>query len=131
MPAPFTYKKLEEVEDSAPKFGMEEIQEARFAKDPLEAETTAISFHRLKPGRRQAFGHRHQAAEEIYVVIGGSGRAKLDDEIVELEPLDALRVAPGVMRQFEAGDEGLQWLAFGQRCDGDGEIVPGWWNGRA
>jgi uncharacterized cupin superfamily protein len=129
MPTPFTYKKLEEVEDSAPKFGMDEIQEARFAKDALDAETTAVSFHRLKPDKRQAFGHKHDKAEEIYVVLSGSGRAKVGDEIVELEPLDALRVAPGVMRQFEAGDGGMAWLAFGHRRDGDGEIVPGWWNG--
>ena len=131
MPAPYTYKKLEEVEDSAPKFGMEELQEARFAKDALGAERTGVALHRLKPGKRQAFGHRHDEAEEVYVVLSGSGRAKLDDEIVELEPLDALRVAPGVMRQFEAGDGGMQYLAFGPRHDGDGEIVPGWWNGGA
>src|SRR3954451_20665531 len=129
MPAPYTFQKLNEVEDSAPKFGMEELQEARFAKDALQAERTGVSLHRLRPGKRQAFGHRHEAAEEIYVVLAGSGRVKLGDEIVELEPRDALRVAPGVMRAFEAGDDGLEWLAFGQRRDGDGEIVPGWWNG--
>src|SRR4051812_27642232 len=115
MSAPYTYKKLEEVEDSAPKFGMSEIQEARFAKDALEAESTAVSFHRLRPGKRQAFGHRHEQAEEIYVVLAGTGRVKLGDEIVELEPRDALRVAPDVMRAFEAGEDGLEWLAFGAR----------------
>jgi mannose-6-phosphate isomerase-like protein (cupin superfamily) len=129
MPAPYTYKKLGEVEDSAPKFGMEELQEARFANDALDAERTGVSLHRLRSGKRQAFGHRHDQAEEVYVVLSGTGRVKLDAEIVELEPLDALRVAPGVMRQFEAGENGLEWLAFGARHDGDGEIVPGWWNG--
>ena len=129
MPAPYTYKKLGEVEDSAPKFGMEELQEARFANDALDVERTGVSLHRLRPGKRQAFGHRHDQAEEVYVVLSGTGRVKLDAEIVELEPLDALRVAPGVMRQFEAGENGLEWLAFGARHDGDGEIVPGWWNG--
>jgi mannose-6-phosphate isomerase-like protein (cupin superfamily) len=125
--APYTFTKLDDVEDSAPKFGHGEIQEARFAKDALEAETTAVSFHRLKPGKRQAFGHKHDQAEEIYVVLAGSGRVKLGDEIVALEPRDVLRVAPGVMRAFEADDAGLEWLAFGQRRDGDAEIVPGWW----
>ena len=127
MPAPYTFKKLEDVEDSAPKFGIDEIQEARFAKDALEAQSTAMTFHRLKPGKRQAFGHKHDEAEEIYVVLAGTGRVKLGEEIVELEPRDALRVAPGLMRAFEADDDGLEWLAFGQRRDGDGEIVPGWW----
>ena len=131
MPAPYTYKKLDEVEDSAPKFGLGDLQEARFAKDALHAEHTGVALHRLKPGRRQGFGHRHELAEEVYVVLSGSGRVKLDDAIVELEPLDALRVAPGVMRQFEAGDGGMEWLAFGPRHDGDGEIVFGWWNGGA
>ena len=127
MPSQFTHKKLDEVDDSAPRFGIDEIQEARFAKDALDAETTALSFHRLKPGKRQAFGHKHDEAEEIYVVLAGSGRDKLGDEIVELAPRDALRVAPGLMRAFEADDDGLEWLAFGRRHDGDGELVPGWW----
>jgi mannose-6-phosphate isomerase-like protein (cupin superfamily) len=123
--------KLEEVEDSAPKFGLSDLQEARFATESLDAERTGVSLHRLKPGRRQGFGHRHEQAEEVYVVLSGSGRVKLDDEIVDLEPLDALRVAPGVMRQFEADESGVEWLAFGARHEGDGEIVPGWWNGAA
>ena len=129
MPPTYTYMKLEEVEDSAPKFGIGEIQEARFAKDALEAERTGVSLHRLKPGKRQAFGHRHEEAEEVYVVLSGSGRIKLGDEIVELRPLDAIRVSPGLMRAFEADDHGLQWLAFGARHDGDGELVQGWWGG--
>ena len=112
---------------SAPTFVMHEIQEARYAKSALEAERTAVSFYRLKPGKRQPFGHKHEEAEEIYVVIGGSGRAKLGDEIIELGPGDALRVAPGLMRAFEADDDGLEWLAFGRRLDGDGELVQGWW----
>jgi mannose-6-phosphate isomerase-like protein (cupin superfamily) len=120
--------KLEEVEDSAPKFGFAEIQEARFANGALEAERTGVSLHRLKPGKRQAFGHRHDEAEEVYVVLSGSGRVKLGDEIVELEPLDAVRVEPGLIRAFEAGEEGLLYLAFGQQHEGDGEVVPGWWS---
>ena len=128
MASPFTHKKLTDVEDSAPKFGMDEIQEARFAKKELETEDTGFSYHRLKPGKRQAFGHKHEDAEEVYVVLAGSGRIKLDDEIIEIESLDAVRVSPGVTRQFEAGSEGLDWLAFGPRRDGDGETFPGWWS---
>jgi mannose-6-phosphate isomerase-like protein (cupin superfamily) len=102
--------------------------EVRFANEDLEAESTGLSYHRLKPGRRQAFGHRHDEAEEVYVVIRGSGRLKLDDELVEVEALDAIRVAPQVTRAFEAGDDGLEVIACGPRHEGDGEIVPGWWS---
>ena len=122
-----THVKLTEIEDSAPGFGYEEYQEARFANAALETESTGVSHHRVKPDRRQGFGHRHDEAEEVYVVLSGSGRVKLDDAILELEPRDALRVAPGVTRQFEAGPDGLELIAFGPRHDGDGELVPGWW----
>jgi len=128
MATPFTLKNLRDVEDSAQKFGIGEIQEARFAKDELGAEQTGFSHHRVKPGKRQAFGHRHDRCEEVYVVLSGSGRAKLEEEIVELDVLDAIRVAPGVTRAFQAGPEGLELLAFGPRADGDGELVQGWWS---
>ena len=125
--AGYTHKKLDDVKDSAPEFGMGDVQEARFAKDELDAESTGLSHHRLKPGKRQPFGHKHEEAEEIYVIVSGSGRFKLDDEIVEVETLDAIRVAPGVTRSWEAGDDGIEVLACGARHDGDGEIVQDWW----
>jgi quercetin dioxygenase-like cupin family protein len=128
MAAPFTHKKLTDVKDSAPEFGMQDVQEARFAKGDLEAEKTGVSHYRLKPGLRTPFGHKHDAAEEVYVVIGGSGRLKLDDEIIEVETLDAIRVSPQVIRAFEAGPEGIEVLAVGPRHDGDGEVIPGWWS---
>jgi mannose-6-phosphate isomerase-like protein (cupin superfamily) len=128
MTTPFTRKKLTDVKDSAPEFGLDEVQEARFAKDDLEAEDTGISHHRLKPGKRSPFGHRHEAAEEVYIVLGGSGRIKLDDEIVEVETLDAVRIAPGVIRALEAGPGGIEVLAVGPRHDGDGELIQGWWD---
>ncbi len=127
MPTSFTHKQLTDVKDSAPGFGFEDHQEARFATGDLDAEDTGVSFHRVKPGMRQGFGHRHDAAEEVYVVVSGSGRAKLDDEIVELAQLDALRVSPEVTRAFEAGEQGLELVAFGPRHEGDGDIVPDFW----
>ena len=127
MTPPYTLKQLTDVEDSGEKFGMGDIQEARFCNGDLEAEDTGVSLFMLKPGKRQPFGHKHDEAEEVYVVMGGSGRVKLDDEIVELAKLDAVRVAPGVMRSFEAGSDGMQYLAFGAHHEGDGEIVQGWW----
>jgi mannose-6-phosphate isomerase-like protein (cupin superfamily) len=128
MPNLFTHKKLTNVKDSAPDFGVGDHMEARFAKHDLETEETGFSFHRFKPGARQGFGHRHEAAEEVYVVIRGSGRLKLDDEVIEIETLDAIRVSPQVTRAFEADGEGLELLAFGPRRDGDGEVIPGWWS---
>jgi mannose-6-phosphate isomerase-like protein (cupin superfamily) len=119
----YTIKNLKDVKDSAPDFGFAEVQEAHFAHPELEAEATGVSFHVFKPGKRQAFAHRHEAAEEVYVVVGGSGRAKLGDDVKEIGRLDAIRVAPTVVRTFEAGDDGLELLAFGPRHDGDGEII--------
>ena len=127
MADPYTLIRLTDVEDSAPRFGFSDVQEARFANDDLETEDTGVSHLRVKAGERQAFAHRHDAAEEVYVVLSGSGRVKLDDEIVEIEALDAIRVAPGVTRQFEAGSDGIEVLAFGQRHEGDGELVKDWW----
>ncbi len=119
----FTIKNLREVEDVAPRFGFDEVQEARFARGDLKSETIGLAFHRVKPGKRQAFAHRHQQAEEIYVVLSGGGRIKLGDEIREVGELDAIRVAPDVLRAFEAGPDGLELLVFGPRHQGDGEVV--------
>lgn len=127
MAAAYTLKNLSEVEDSAVRFGVGDVQEARFANDDLEVEQTGLSYHRLRPGRRQGFGHRHETAEEVYVVLSGSGRVKIDDEIVELRARDAIRLAPQVSRAFEAGDEGLEFVVFGPRSPGDGELLPDWW----
>jgi mannose-6-phosphate isomerase-like protein (cupin superfamily) len=78
------------------------------------------------PGRNRGWAHRHRVAEEIYVVLNGSGRSKVDDERFELGPLDAARVAPGSARELAADDDGLEVLAFGLRSPGDGEMVSDW-----
>jgi mannose-6-phosphate isomerase-like protein (cupin superfamily) len=119
----FTIKNLREVEDLAPKFGFSEVQEARFAREDLASETIGLAFHVVRPGKRQAFAHRHEQAEEIYVVLSGSGRMKLGDEIHDVRPMDAIRVAPEVARSFEAGLDGLELLAFGPRHAGDAEVL--------
>ena len=119
----FTIKNLREVEDMAPRFGFEEVQEARFPREDLSSESIGLAFHRVKPGRRQAFAHRHEQAEEIYVVLSGTGRMKLDDEVIDVAAMDAIRVAPSVARAFEAGDDGLELLVFGPRHEKDGEIL--------
>jgi len=123
----YTLKNLQDVTDQAVAFGISEIQEARFPADEVGAQSTGFGHQVIHPGKRQSFAHRHTAAEEVYVIIAGTGRIKLDDDILELRRLDALRVAPGVTRQFEAGPEGLELLVFGPRHEGDGEIVKGFW----
>lgn len=123
----YTIQNLRDVEDAAAAGGLGEVQEARFAGKPLDAQDTGLALQRVKPGRRQAFGHRHEKAEEIYVVLAGSGRAKLDDDVVELRPFDALRVAPGVARAFEGGPDGIELLALGPHHEGDAEILADFW----
>jgi mannose-6-phosphate isomerase-like protein (cupin superfamily) len=123
----YTIKNLNEVEDSAAKHGYSDTQEARFPRDDLDAESTGLAYIVLRPGKKQPFAHRHDEAEEIYVVLSGSGRLKLDEEILDIAPMDAIRMAPKVTRALEAGDEGLEILAFGPRHGGDGEIVKDFW----
>jgi mannose-6-phosphate isomerase-like protein (cupin superfamily) len=128
----YTIKNLREVENVAPKFGFDEVQEARFAYRDLQAESTGLAFHRVKPGCRQGFAHRHENAEEIYVILSGEGRMKLDDEVRDVRPMDAIRVSPQVARAFEAGPAGLELLAFGPRHEGDGEVLKeDFWAGEA
>jgi mannose-6-phosphate isomerase-like protein (cupin superfamily) len=119
----YTIKNLRDVDDMAADQGFGEVQEARFAQGDLDSEQSGISLQKVKPGKRHAFAHRHQNAEEIYVVISGSGRVKLDDEVEEVSELDAIRVAPSVTRAFEADENGLELLAFSPRAQGDAEIV--------
>jgi mannose-6-phosphate isomerase-like protein (cupin superfamily) len=119
----YTIKNLREVEDMAATQGFGEVQEARFAHGDLNAEQIGISLQKVKPGKRHAFAHRHNEAEEVYVVVSGSGRVKLGDEVKEVGEFDAIRVAPSVTRAFEAGDDGLELIAFSPRAKGDAEIV--------
>ena len=123
--APFTRMKLTDVANRAP---ADSGIEAHFPRTDLGAEQAGVAFHRLAPNVRQPFGHRHEQAEEIFIVIGGSGRMKLDDEIVELERLVVIRVAPTVTRSLEAGPDGLEVIVAGAHHASDGELVPGWWN---
>jgi mannose-6-phosphate isomerase-like protein (cupin superfamily) len=122
-----TFKNLREVEDAAAEHGLSDFQEARFATGDLDSERTGVALISVKPGQRQPFAHYHDEAEEIYVVIRGSGRIRLDDEIVELGELDAIRIAPSVMRKMEAGPDGLEVLAFGPHHERDGGIDKDFW----
>ena len=115
----FTVVDLDAVEDQAAKHGFGEMGEARFAHGDLGARQTGISLQRLRPGRRQMFAHHHRRAEEIYVVLSGSGTVTVDGETVEVSAHDAIRVAPASTRILEAGPEGLELIAVGPRAPGD------------
>jgi len=118
---------LDDVQDMAVQYGLSDSQEARFPRPDLGAEQTGLNYLIVKPGKREAFAHRHRTAEEIYVVLAGSGKVKLDDDLVPLAPLDAVRVSPGVARSFEAGPDGLSVLIFGPHVDSDGVRVDDFW----
>ena len=111
----------EDVDDQAPNFGLSPQLEARMARVPLELEGFGISYQRVEPNFRIPFAHRHKQQEEVYVVISGGGRAKLEDEVVELKPWDALRVPKDTTRGFEAGPDGMEVIAIGAPNTGPGD----------
>jgi mannose-6-phosphate isomerase-like protein (cupin superfamily) len=117
-----------DVKDMAPEFGMEGI-ESRFARTNLDLENSGLSYFRLDGGFRTPFGHTHSEQEEVYVVISGTARVALDDEIVDLRQWDAIRIPSGTMRGMEAGEDGAEVLAFGapNTDNKDAEMQPGWW----
>ena len=118
-----------QVEDQAPKFDMPEEMHARFARRPLEGKTLGLSLVKLEPNFRIPFGHRHEEQEEVYVVVRGSGRIKVEDDVVEVNEWDAIRFDRGVMRNVEAGPDGIEYLAFGAGDDPrDAEMAPNWWS---
>jgi mannose-6-phosphate isomerase-like protein (cupin superfamily) len=127
MPSGHTQINLTEVEDAAPANGLSGRWEARVAREDLDAEQTGLTHFRLRPGKRSPFMHRHTRAEEIYVVLSGGGRVKLDEQIFDVHALDAIRVSPEVARAFEAGPEGLEFLACGPHYEADGEPVSDSW----
>jgi quercetin dioxygenase-like cupin family protein len=117
-----------DVKDMAPQFGMEGM-ESHFARTNLELENSGVSYFRLEPGYRAPFGHTHSEQEEVYVILSGSARVAVGDEVVELSELDAIRIAPETMHGMEAGPDGAEILAFGapNTDNKDAEMNPGWW----
>src|SRR5262249_50891962 len=103
--------------------------QARFARRALDGKTLGVTHFRLQPGFRMPFGHKHELQEEVYVVVRGSGRVKVDDEIVDVSEWDAIRFDPETMRDVEAGPDGIEYLAFSAGEDSrDAEMVQGWWS---
>jgi quercetin dioxygenase-like cupin family protein len=128
--AGFTVVNLREVEDMAPRFGLSPSLESRFAREALGLERSGVSYFRIAPGFRMPFGHAHEVQEEVYLLVSGSARLKLDDEVIELRPWDAVRIAAPTMRALEGGPEGAEVVAFGAPSTEtrDTEPVPGWWS---
>ena len=118
-----------DVEDMAPKFQLSPGLESHFARKPLGLENSGVSLYKIAPDFRTPFGHRHSEQEEVYIVVGGSARLKLDDEVLDLEQWDAVRIPAETMRGLEGGPEGAEVIAFGapNNDNKDAEMVPGWW----
>jgi uncharacterized cupin superfamily protein len=124
----YTKTNLRSVEDSAPKFKMPSEMQARFARTPIGGETLGLSLFSLEPGFRIPFGHKHVSQEEVYVIVRGSGRIKVEDEVVDVQQWDAVRFDKDTMRDVEAGPDGIEYLAFGAGEDArEVEMAQDWW----
>jgi len=99
--------------------------EGRFGRKHLASRDLGISLFRYAPNLRSPMAHSHREQEEAYVVVAGSGRVLLDGETTDLHQWDVLRVAPEVVRAFEAGPDGLDIIAVGGPRPEDGDGVPG------
>jgi quercetin dioxygenase-like cupin family protein len=122
----FKHLKLSDIADQAPGFGVDSL-EARPARTELGAQDIGLTSYSVKPGRRVGFGHSHDSVEEIYLVTSGNGRFKADEEIVDVGPGEVVYCPPHVVREWEAGNDGLEIIAFGGHAEGDGNMQPGWW----
>jgi mannose-6-phosphate isomerase-like protein (cupin superfamily) len=125
----YTIKNLMELEDLAA--SRPEQVEARFARSHIDSRELGVSHFRYAPGFHSRIGHSHREQEEVYVIVAGTGRVKLDDDVLEVRAWDVVRVAPEVVRAFEAGPEGLEFIAVGSARppEGDGVMVEDWWTG--
>ena len=125
----YTIKNLMDIDDSAA--GRATGIEARFARSHIDSEHLGLTYMKYAPDTRAPMGHSHREQEELYLVVSGSGKIKLDDDVRELRQWDVVRVAPTTLRALESGPDGLELIAVGndRPQDGDGVIAPdGWWS---
>ena len=120
----------EDVDDQAPNFGLSPNLESRMARVALGLENSGVSYIRIAPGFRIPFGHKHKQQEEVYVLVNGSARIKIDDEIRDMKQWDAVRLHRDTFRGFEAGDEGAEIIAIGapNTGPGDADVVQDFWS---
>lgn len=128
MNADYAIVNIEELEDQAVEFGLSPNVEARFGRKATDAKQGGFSYQKLAANVRQPFGHKHEDQEEFYVVLSGGGSITLEGETRELKQWDVVRVAPSVARGFEAGPDGLEFLAFGAGASGDAEMLESFWD---
>ena len=129
--AGYTVQNLKEIDNQGVNFGLDENDiQLRMAKDPLECADCGLTYMRLGPGWRTPFGHNHKTQEEIYILVNGSARMKLEDKLVDMKPFTAVRVSPETMRSYEGGFEGAELIVIGtpRTGGGDADIVQGWWS---
>ena len=98
--------------------------EGRFGRKHLDSRDIGVSHWRYAPGLRNPQGHSHREQEEAYVVVAGSGKVRLDEEVRDIRQWDVVRVGPGVVRAFEAGPDGLDLIAVGGPKPEGGDGVP-------
>jgi mannose-6-phosphate isomerase-like protein (cupin superfamily) len=120
----------DDVDDQAPNFGLAPNLEFRMARVPLEMENAGISYLRIAPGFRMPFGHKHKQQEEVYVLVKGSAKIKIEDDVHELKQWDAVRLHRDTMRSFEGGPEGAEFIAIGapNTGPGDADMTQDWWS---
>jgi uncharacterized cupin superfamily protein len=116
---PYSRTNIKEQEDLGPRFDGAPDLEFRAVTKALGLEQSALSYQHVPPGYRFPYGHTHVTQEEVYVVVAGGGRMKVDDEIFELAQWDAVRVPAGSWRGYEAGPDGLEILVVGAPNLGD------------
>lgn len=73
------------------------------------------------------FGARWEARVAREDLDAETGRVRLDNESFDVRALDAIRIAPKTARAFEAGPDGLEFIAFGPHHEADGELVDDGW----
>lgn len=127
--ADYTVLKVSEVDDQGPNFGLEGKMEARFMRVDLGCENCGVTYLRIAPNFRIPFGHRHKVQEEVYMLVSGTARIKLEDEVFDLEPWTAVRMSKDTTRGLEAGPEGAEFVLVGAPNTGPGDAITeqGWW----
>jgi len=125
----YTIKRLDEVDDI---FGGRYPGIMRMLSEPLGATQVAITHRYMTPqsGGKGGYGHRHKTQEEVYFVVSGTLEFKLDDEVLELRPFDAIRIHRDTMRNLEGGPDGAELILYGAPNAGPGDVQmsPGWWS---
>jgi mannose-6-phosphate isomerase-like protein (cupin superfamily) len=132
---PFSLKNIKaDLDDYGPNFDGSPDLEFRMATKALELENSGLTYQRVPPNIRFPYGHTHKTQEEIYLVVSGGGRMKIDEEIIDVKRWDAVRIPPGTWRGYEAGPDGLELLVIGapnlgDDPRGDVEGQRDWWTG--